>query len=202
MRDGINRAARRVPAGAVYLLGVGPVVWIVWQLVSGGYGPDPVRGVETELGQWGLKFLIAALAVTPLRWGGVNLLKFRRAVGLLAFGYIVLHLAAWVALDLGFRWGQIATDLYKRPYILVGMIGLLAMVPLAITSNNAAIRRLGGPAWRRLHRLTYLAAAAGAAHFVMIGKVWKVESLTYLAIVVALLMARAIRQGRQRLQAA
>ena len=126
MRDTINQTARRVPAWAVYLLGVAPLVWIVWQLVSGGYGPDPVRGVETELGQWGLKFLIASLVVTPLRWGGINLLKFRRAIGLLAFSYIVLHLAAWVSLDLGFRWEQIATDLYKRPYIVVGMTGLLA----------------------------------------------------------------------------
>ena len=202
MRDVINQTVRRVPTWAVYLLGLAPLVWIVWQLMTGGYGPDPVRGVETGLGQWGLKFLIASLVVTPLRWGGINLLKFRRAIGLLAFSYIVLHLAAWVSLDLGFRWGQIATDLYKRPYILVGMTGLLAMVPLAATSNNAALRRLGGAAWRRLHKLAYLAAVAGAVHFVMIGKVWKVESLTYLAIVVALLLVRAIRQGKQRLQAA
>lgn len=202
MRDFINGQARRVPTWAVYALGTLPFVWIVWQVLSGGYGPDPVRGIETELGQWGLKFLIASLVVTPLRWGGINLLKFRRAIGLIAFFYILAHLSAWVVLDLAFRWGQIFADLTRRPYIIVGMLGLLAMLPLAITSNDASIRRLGGAAWRRLHMLAYVAGVAGAVHFVMIGKVWNAESLTYLAIVAVLLAARVIRTRLKRAESA
>lgn len=202
MRDFINGQVRRVPNWVVYALGVLPFAWIVWQLLSGGYGPDPVRGVETELGQWGLKFLIASLVVTPLRWGGINFQKFRRAIGLIAFFYIALHLSAWVVLDLAFRWSQIFADLTKRPYIIVGMIGFLAMLPLAITSNDASIRRLGSAVWRRLHMLAYVAGVAGGVHFVMIGKVWNAESLTYLGIVVALLLARVVRTRMKRAEAA
>lgn len=202
MRDQFNAAARRMPAWSIYLAGTLPCAWIVYGLSMGNLGPDPVRGLETQLGTWALKFLIASLAVTPLRWAGINLLKFRRAIGLVAFFYISLHLTTWVALDLGFRWGQIFSDLYKRPYIIVGMVGFLAALPLAITSNNAAIRGLGAAAWRRLHKLAYLAAIAGAAHFVMIAKVWKAESLVYLAVVILLLSMRAVRAFSQRRQAA
>ncbi len=202
MREVFNAAARRVPAWSVYLAGVLPCIWIVYGLNTGGAGPDPVRALETQLGLWALKFLIASLAITPLRWAGINLLKFRRAIGLVAFFYISLHLTTWVALDLGFRWGQIGADLYKRPYIIVGMIGFLTTLPLAITSNNAAIRRLGAVMWRRLHKLAYVAAMAGTIHYVMIGKVWKAESLIYLAIVILLLAARAFRALRQAQQPA
>ena len=202
MRDQFNAAVRRLPAWSIYLAGTLPCAWIVYGLNMGAFGPDPVRGLETQLGTWALKFLIASLAVTPLRWAGINLLKFRRAIGLVAFFYISLHLTTWVALDLGFRWGQIFNDLYKRPYIIVGMIGFLAALPLAATSNNASIRRLGAEAWRLLHKLAYVAAIAGAVHFVMIAKVWKAESLIYLAIVILLLSVRAIRAFGQRRQAA
>lgn len=202
MQNLINGWARRVPTWAIYALGMLPFAWLVYGLLTGSLGPDPVRAVETELGQWGLKFLVASLTITPLRWAGINLLKFRRAIGLVAFFYISLHLTAWTALDLGFRWGQIFADLYKRPYIIVGMIGFLSMLPLAITSNNASIRKLGAEAWRRLHKLAYVAGIAGALHFVMIGKVWKTDSLAYLLIVALLLAARAVRASRQHAQKA
>jgi methionine sulfoxide reductase heme-binding subunit len=202
MRDLINQTARRIPTWSIYVVGALPCIWIVYRLNAGSAGPDPVRALEAQLGLWALKFLIASLAVTPLRWAGINFLKFRRAIGLMAFFYISLHLTTWVALDLGFRWSQILGDLYKRPYIIVGMIGFLAALPLAITSNNASIRKLGAETWRRLHKLAYVVGIAGTVHFVMIGKVWKAESLTYLAIVALLLAARAIRAARQRAQTA
>lgn len=200
--DRLNRLLRHVPTWAVYLAGLMPLGWIVWQTLSGTIGPDPVKGIELVLGLWGLRFLIAGLCVTPLRWVGLNLIRYRRALGLTAFFYISLHFTAWIALDMGLRWDQIAADLVKRWYIVIGMVGLLALIPLALTSNAASIRRLGAPAWQRLHRLTYLAVLAGVLHFVMIGKVWLAEPLIYAAIAVTLLAARIRRNRARRMIAA
>lgn len=196
MRDAINRAARRVPTAAVYALGAMPFAWLVVQAATNGLGPDPVKVIEHRLGELGLQFLVATLCVTPLRWAGINLVRFRRALGLLAFAYISLHLAAWGLLDMGMRWSEIAADLVKRPYIIIGMIGFAAMLPLALTSTNAAIRRMGPVAWTRLHRLTYVAALAGALHYVVLVKAWPVEPFLYLGAVLALLALRAVRSTR------
>lgn len=193
MRDRINAFARRVPTWTVYAAGAFTAVFIFAMVATGNAGPDPVKVLEHAYGERGLQWLIAALCITPLRWAGINLLKFRRAVGLVAFGLIALHFATWIVLDMGLRYGQIVTDLYKRPYILVGFGAFLALIPLAVTSNAASIRRLGAAAWRRLHWLAYPATLAGAVHFVMIDKVWKVESLLYVGVVVVLLAARLLR---------
>jgi methionine sulfoxide reductase heme-binding subunit len=196
----INRAARWLPTWPVYLLGLLPFAWLFWLAFNNNLGPNPAEALEKELGEFALKFLIATLCITPLRWGGVNLVKFRRALGLLAFTYVTLHLATWVGLDKALRWSEILADLYKRPYIIIGMLGFVVMIPLAITSTNRAIRVMGPLAWRRLHQLTYVAALAGVVHFVMLKKTWATEPLVYLAIVMALLAARAWRA--QRLSAA
>jgi sulfoxide reductase heme-binding subunit YedZ len=142
------------------------------------------------LGEWGLRFLMASLAVTPLMRLNLRLVKFRRAIGVTGFIYVALHFAVWLALDMGLRWGQIAEDLVKRPYIVVGFVAFLLMVPLALTSTNGWLRRLGAESWRRLHRLAYPAILLGAVHFVMIGKVWTAESLIHLGIVAGLLGLR------------
>ena len=123
--------------------------------------------------------------------------RFRRALGLLSFFYITLHLLAWVTLDMGLRWDEMARDLVKRWYIIVGMAGFAAMLPLALTSNDLSVRRLGGVAWRRLHRLTYLAALAGVLHLLLIVKVVEVEQLAYAAAVGGLLLARILRARRR-----
>lgn len=188
--EGINRLARRLPGWAVYLAGALPLAWIIWLTLTNGLGPDPVKEIELRLGELGLQFLLGSLCITPLRWAGINLMKFRRALGLLAFGYVGLHLAAWVVLDMGLRWSEMAADLMKRWYIIIGMTGFAAMIPLALTSNGAAIRRLGARAWGRLHRLAYVAALAGAVHYVVLVKAWPVEPLLYLGAVLALLAAR------------
>ncbi|NBE09670.1 protein-methionine-sulfoxide reductase heme-binding subunit MsrQ [Paragemmobacter ruber] len=194
--DRLNQIARRVPVNAVYLAGVLPFLWIVWLAFSGGLGVDPVKAIELRLGELGLQFLVAGLFITPLRWAGLNLMRFRRAIGLLAFFYVGMHLLTWVILDMGLRWEEMAADLVKRWYIIIGMIGFLAMVPLAITSNNAAIRRLGAAAWQRLHRLTYVAALAGAIHYVVLVKAWPVEPLIYLGVICLLIGARLWRNRR------
>lgn len=195
--DRLNALSRRVPVNAVYLAGVLPFLWIVWLAVTNGLGPDPVKAIELRLGELGLQLLVAGLVITPLRWAGLNLIRFRRAIGLLAFFYVAMHLLTWVVLDMGLRWDQMAADLVKRWYIIIGMAAFLAMVPLAITSNNAAIRRLGAATWNRLHRLTYLAALGGAIHYLMLVKAWPVEPLLYLGAILALLAARVWYKRRR-----
>ncbi|OYU17974.1 MAG: sulfoxide reductase heme-binding subunit YedZ [Rhodobacteraceae bacterium PARR1] len=186
----VNQFLRRVPPWAVYVGGVLPFLWIVWLTLNGGLGADPVKEIELRLGLLSLQFLVAGLCVTPLRWLGLNLIRYRRAIGLMAFFYVTMHLLTWGVLDMGLRLDQIAADLVKRWYIIIGLAGFLMLVPLAVTSNNLSIRRLGPKAWQRLHRLTYGAILAGAVHYVMIGKVWLAEPLLYLAAAAALLALR------------
>jgi len=198
--DRINRLARRLPVWAVWLAGALPAALLIAAVAGNRLGVDPVKALEHELGLWALRFLLASLAVTPLMRLGLRLMKFRRALGLLGFVYVLAHFAVWIALDMGLRWGQIAEDLWKRPYILVGFAGLLMLIPLAVTSSDGALRRMGAAAWRRLHRLAYPAIALGAVHFVMIGKVWTAESLIYLAITGGLLAVRLLPRPGRRLQ--
>ena len=187
-----------MPTWILYMVGVLPVVWLVVLLLNGQLGVDPVKTLEHRVGKIGLQFLVAGLVVTPLcRFTGVKLIKFRRAIGLLTFFYITLHLVIWLALDIQFYWGEIWTDILKRPYITIGMAGFLLMVPLAVTSNNASIKRLGAATWRKLHKLTYLAAIAGALHYVWLVKGWQIEPLIYLAGGLILLCLRLrVKQRR------
>ncbi|MBZ4689443.1 MAG: hypothetical protein JG765_694 [Cereibacter sp.] len=194
----INTALRPVPGWVIYPLALIPLLLLVWQTFSGALGVDPVKAIEHRLGEVALQLLVAGLAITPLRWAtGVSLIRYRRAVGLMAFLYVVLHLATWLLLDIQLRWAEIGADLLKRPYIMLGMLGFAVMIPLALTSNNASIRRLGPAGWARLHKLTYVAALAGALHFLLLVKAWPLEPMLYLGGVVALLAVRAIRNGRR-----
>lgn len=190
MLSQFNGYARQLPTWVVYLGGVLPFGLLVYGAAFGGLGADPVKTLELDLGVWGLRFLIASLAVSPLMTHGVRLLKFRRALGLLGFFYVALHFATWVVLDLGLRWEQIGSELVKRPFIIVGFAAFLLLVPLALTSWNGAIRRLGSPLWKKLHKLAYPAILAGGVHYVMIGKVYRMETLIYLALILALLALR------------
>lgn len=194
----INGAARRLPAWPIYIVGVALPGWLFWRAATGGLGVDPIEAMEKTLGLWGLQLIVAGLCVTPLRrFAGVNLIKFRRAIGLVAFLYIVLHFLTWLLLDLGLRWEQAVGDIIKRPYITMGMLGLLAMLPLALTSNNRSVRKLGAARWQKLHKLVYLAAVAGAVHFLWLVKAWPVEPFVYLGAVLALLAVRMIPKRRR-----
>ena len=189
----LNSLLRRVPTWVVYIAGSLPALWMAYQTLSGTIGIDPVRAIEWGLGLWALRLLIATLCVTPLRWIGLNLMRFRRQLGLVAFAYVVLHLAAWLTIDMGLRWGQILPDLVKRWYIVVGMAALTLLLPLAATSNNASIRTLGPKAWNRLHMLAYPATILATVHCMMVGKVYTAEVLIYAGILSALLAWRAAR---------
>jgi methionine sulfoxide reductase heme-binding subunit len=200
--DRLNGLVRRVPTGLVYGLGVLPLAFLVFGAVQNSLGVDPVKAIEHRLGELGLQFLLASLAISPLRRLGLNLLRFRRALGLLAFLYIALHLLAWVWLDMGLRWPEVVADLWKRPYVILGMLGFLAMLPLALTSSNAAIRWLGAAGWKRLHRLAYVALIAGILHLVLLSKVWNAEVLAYSGLAILLLAARLMPRAAPRSRAA
>ena len=194
----LNLGLKRVPNYTLYIAGVSPLIYLVFLLFTGGLGIDPVKALEHQVGKIGFQFLVAVLAVTPLRrFVGVNLIKFRRTLGLLAFFYIAVHLAIWLVLDIQLFWGEIWTDILKRPYITIGMIGFVLMLPLAITSNNASIKRMGPAKWKMLHKLTYLAGIAGALHYIWLLKGWQIEPLAYMAVILGLLATR-IRMNRVR----
>jgi len=199
--DILNRGARRVPTWALYIAGAIPLIWIVGQLFTGGLGVDPVKAMEQQVGRTGLKFLVVGLAITPLRsFAGINLIRFRRALGLLGFFYILAHLLIWLLLDIQLLWGQIGADIVKRPYITIGMAAFTMLLPLAITSNNFSLRRMGAAAWRQLHKLTYFAVVAGGVHYVMVVKGWQLQPFVYLAIILALLALR-LKWPRRRILA-
>jgi sulfoxide reductase heme-binding subunit YedZ len=188
----INSGVRRVPAWPLYILGATYMLWEFWLGLNGlgPYGVEPINVLEREYGEIALILLIAGLAVTPLRiWAGINLIKFRRAIGLLAFFYILAHFLVFAVLDVQ-TLGRVVTEVIKRPYVTVGFLGFLSLIPLAVTSNNWSIRRMGPLRWRRLHKLAYPAAIIGALHYIWLVKGWPLEPFLYMGAVVALLVLR------------
>ena len=187
--DRINQLLRKVPTWPVYIVGLIPVPLFLYLAQTGRLGREPIKVLEHELGELALKLIIVGLAIAPLRKTvGLNLIKFRRAVGVLAFTYVTLHLLVWLVLDVGIL-SQIWADILRRPYITIGMVGFVVMIPLAVTSNNWSVKRLGVK-WRRLHQLTYVAAALGGVHFIMIAKGIQLEPLIYMAVILCLLAYR------------
>lgn len=199
LTERVNTAARRIPIWLVYIVGLLPAPWFLYLGLTGGLGAEPIKALEHELGLLALQLLIAGLAVTPLRrFAGINLLRFRRAVGILAFTYVALHLLVWLVLDVQVL-SRVWADILKRPYITIGMIAFVLMLPLALTSNNRAVRRLG-PLWRQLHKLTYIVVLLGGVHFVMLRKGFQIEPLAYLAAILILLALRLPISQRLRRQ--
>ncbi|MEM6586161.1 MAG: protein-methionine-sulfoxide reductase heme-binding subunit MsrQ [Pseudomonadota bacterium] len=185
----LNRIARRLPTWPIYALAPLPIIWIYWLGMTGALGVDPAKTIEHELGLWSLWILIAGLAITPLRDHlGLNLVKFRRAIGVTAFIYVLAHLLTWLVLDVQFQ--NVWADIAKRPYITVGMAAFALMIPLTLTSNNWSVRKLGASAWRRLHKATYAVLILGALHFLLLTKGFQWEPILYAAVIVALLLAR------------
>lgn len=200
LRERINGALRRLSVWPVYAGGFAYAGWRFWQGLRGGLGPNPVEALERAYGEAALYLLIAGLAVTPLRnLARINLLKFRRALGLACFFFLMAHLLTWAVLDVQ-ALARVWADIVKRPYITVGMTGFALLLPLALSSNNLSVRRLG-PAWRRLHRLVYPAAVLGAVHYLMLVKGWQLKPLVMLAIVLALLALRLPGPRRVRTRA-
>ncbi len=178
---------------ALYALGFIPAVSAFYLGATGQLPGNAIKEFEHLLGIWGLRFLIATLCITPIRdLFGINWIRYRRALGLLAFWYVVMHFATYMILDKYLDFASVVTDIARRPFITIGMAGLVMLIPLALTSNNWSIRKLG-PRWNRLHKLVYVIAAAGALHFAMSVKVVGPEQMIYIALVAALLVWRLVR---------
>jgi len=184
---------RHVVKTVVFLAALLPLVYLAYGLYADTLGANPVEAVEHGTGKWTLRFLIFTLMITPLRraTGWNELIKYRRMIGLFAFFYATVHLSIYFSLDVGFSVADVVHDVIKHPYITMGMLAWLSLLPLAITSTRGWVRRLGGKRWARLHRLVYLAAIAGSVHFLWAVKKDISEPLEYIAIFAVLLGYRA-----------
>ncbi|MBX3702766.1 MAG: sulfoxide reductase heme-binding subunit YedZ [Steroidobacteraceae bacterium] len=193
---------RRIVKPLVFLLCLLPLAWVaagILQWPGADLGANPVEKVQDTLGIWGLRFLLLTLAVTPVRelLGWPRLLAFRRMLGLFAFTCIALHFLWYLFVDQAFDWRQLLVDIAKRPYVTVGFAALALLVPLAWTSTNRAMRRMGRR-WQKLHRLVYPAVVLGCVHFWWQVKADVREPLMYAAIAAALLGWRLHRHWRRR----
>lgn len=188
----------------VFALSSVPIAWLAWSALGGDLGANPIEAVNRHLGDWALRFILIGLAITPLceSFGWKALAHFRRMIGLFAFFYAVLHATSYVALDQFFAWGEIWADILKRNYITVGVISLSLLTPLAVTSTNGMIKRLGGRRWRKLHRLVYPASVAAVFHFFMMVKADLKEPLLYAAVLALLLGFRMVTAARKHVRRA
>lgn len=192
----------RLTKPVVFLLCLAPLAMALLRAFEiGGFslGANPIEELLHDLGRWGLKFLLITLLVTPLRrWTGWNwLVRFRRMLGLFAFFYIMLHFLVYAVLDQGLDMAAIVEDVIKRPYITLGMMGLLLLIPLAVTSTRAMMRRLG-KSWQKLHRLVYVIAILAVWHFYWQVKLDTLDASIYALILAFLLATRVYNWHKSR----
>ena len=187
----------------IFINSLVPLALLVWDACRGNTGANPVEFFLRTTGVLTLVFLLITLAVTPLRkiFGWNNLIKFRRMLGLFAFFYGFLHLITYGVFDKSFDFPAIAADVWQRPFIAVGMLAFFLLVPLAITSTNGMIKRLGGKNWARLHRLTYAVAFLGVIHFWMIVKSDIFYPALFGVVLGGLLAYRLVKSDRSNAQA-
>ena len=198
----MSRATKPV----VFLLALSPLLLLVWRALTMRLGANPAQAVIWTTGLWALRLLLITLAVTPLRviTGWTELARLRRMLGLFVFAYAVLHFLSYFGLLNDFSVAQVAQDVIKHPFVLAGMSALLLLAPLAATSTNGMIRRLGAPRWRALHRLVYLIAPIAVFHYWW-GKLAKnntADPKIYALLLALLLGWRAVRALRARLRRA
>ena len=185
-----------------WMLAALPILVLAAEAFTGGLGANPIQALTRALGDWSLRFLLLTLAVTPVRmltgWGRVAAL--RRTFGLITFTYACLHLVSYVGLDLFFDWPSLWKDLVKRQFITVGMAAYLILIPLAVTSHNAVIKRMGMVRWRVLHRTVYVIPPLVILHFFMMIKAGYDRPTLYGFVAVALLVMRVVRGGARHAQ--
>ncbi len=174
-----------------------PFIWLLWAFFNDALGANPAEALSRSTGDWTLRFLCLVLAVTPLRHitHTPELIRFRRSLGLATFFYACLHLLCYAWFDQGFELNDIAKDLVKRPFIWLGMLGFVFMLPLALTSSNAALRSLGAKRWRQLHSLVYVLPLFALLHFYWMraGKNNFAEVWVYACVLGSLLVYRFLR---------
>ncbi|MGB1875533.1 MAG: sulfite oxidase heme-binding subunit YedZ [Rhodospirillaceae bacterium] len=181
---------------AIFCLCLLPLAWLVVRAVTGDLGANPIEAITRYLGDWALRFILIALAVTPIRvlTGWTTVGRFRRMLGLFAFFYVLLHLLSYVGLDQFFYWSGIWQDIIKRIYITLGMAAVLMLALLAATSTDKMVKRLGAKRWRELHRLVYPAAVLGVIHFFMMLKADYTEPTIYAVILAGLFGIRIYKK--------
>jgi len=182
-----------------FLLSLLPLAWLFYGAYQQQLGANPIEYIIRDLGTWGLTFLLITLAITPLRrltrWNW--LLRFRRMFGLFAFFYVVLHFTSYIWWDQFFDWHAIWKDVLKRPFITVGFAAFLMLIPLAVTSTNNMIKRLGARRWQLLHRLVYVIATCGVVHYWWLVKRDITKPFIYAVVLAALLGFRLVYKYRQ-----
>jgi sulfoxide reductase heme-binding subunit YedZ len=190
----VTRAAiiTRVVKPVLYLAAILPFAWLLYALLTGLVMGDEVKFMQHVTGDTALTCLMLTLAITPLRrlTGWNEVIRVRRLIGLTAFWYACLHLTTYLVFDQSLSVDEILKDIVKHPWVLVGFTGFLCLVPLAITSTQGWVRRLGGRRWQRLHRLVYVAAAAGVLHYFWLVKKDVQAPLAYGAVLAILLGSR------------
>jgi len=190
---------RRVIKPVLFSACLLPLTWLLARAFGfgGSLGANPIEMIQDTLGQWGLRLLVITLAITPLRdWFNASwLISLRRMLGLFAFTYVLLHFLTWLVLDQGLYWSGVLADIAKRPFITLGFLAFVLLMPLAITSTNKMMRRLG-KRWKTLHRLVYLIAILGVWHYYWQVKADVREPLIYAAIVAVLLGWRIWKSRR------
>ena len=191
-----GRVALKVVVWAVALA---PLAGLLYGFATDNLTVNPIEYVTRELGQTTIRLLLATLALTPLRllFGWSWPITLRRLLGLFAFSYAVLHFSVWIVLDHFFDWRTMGDDILKRPWITVGVAALVLLIPLAATSTTGMIKRLGGRAWRRLHRLVYVAAVLGCLHYIWLAKKVLIQPWIYAGILAVLLGIRGWDLGRR-----
>ncbi|MDC7675211.1 sulfite oxidase heme-binding subunit YedZ [Asticcacaulis machinosus] len=195
-----NKKGFTLDIAFICLLCLLPLLWLIWRGYNGDLGVNPIETIVRQLGVWGLRLLIVGLAITPVAriFKQPRLIRWRRPIGLFAFAYILLHLTSYIAVDQYFDWAAIWKDIVKRPYITFGMIGFVLLIPLALTSFNAAIKAIGGRVWRNLHKLIYVIVPLGVLHYFLLAKADKTMPLIYGAILMVLLGWRLFEAAKRR----
>ena len=191
MRRPTQRTIRRIKVVLLLACTV-PIAMLAVRAGTGALGSNPVETLTHTTGDWALRLVLAALLVTPLRrlTGWTWLVRLRRLIGVYGFVYAALHVTVYAVLEAQLRVAHLLEDLAERTYIAIGLAAFALLVPLAATSTNAMIRRLGAERWRRLHWLVYPATLAGAVHYVWLAKGAAPEPRIYLAVAVLLIVAR------------
>ena len=188
--DLVRASVRRLRSWHIYVSLLVPLLFLTYDLLSGRLGVDPMRAIEKSFGVTAIYILILTLCITPFSvLTGINFIRFRRAFGLMSFFYIILHFSTWLLLDMQLRWVEIAESLTRKPFIVFGMMGFLLLIPLAATSNNYSMKRLG-KYWQKLHKLIYAAIILGGIHYLMMEKTLQNDAIITFIIIIALISLR------------
>lgn len=196
----MTRHTRIALKTGVWVVCLAPLAALVFWFLTDDLGPNPISFVTNTLGDWTFRILLASLAMTPLRLvlGVAWPISLRRLLGLFAFCYATFHFGVWLVLDHFFDWGEMAADIVKRPYVTAGMGALLFLAPLAATSTAGMVKRMGGVAWQRLHRLVFVSAVLAALHFIWLAKVGRIDQYVHAATLALLVSIRLWNWARRR----